>query len=164
MAVQRDQRRVTFVADELLGYAGNGIGTTTTFVSVALARRGHDVTVLFAGPPRSGPVTAEWQGLYEDSGVLVRELAPGDGNVEPRHFARARDVEVALRADPPDVVVVQDLGAPAYTALRLRRLGLAFEHTAFVVFCHGTRRWVTDISRKIRVLPGAHAVSVLEKA
>ena len=51
---------MTFVADELLGYAGNGIGTTTTFVSVALARRGHDVSVLCAGPPRNGPVTAEW--------------------------------------------------------------------------------------------------------
>jgi glycosyltransferase involved in cell wall biosynthesis len=155
---------VTFVADELLGYAGNGIGTTTTFVSVALARRGHDVTILFAGPPRNGPVTAEWQNLYEDAGVVVRELSPRDANVEPRHFARARDVEEALSADPPDVVVVQDLGAPAYTALRLRRLGLAFERTSFVVFCHGTRRWVTDVSRKIRVLPGAHAVSVLEKA
>jgi glycosyltransferase involved in cell wall biosynthesis len=155
---------VTFVADELLGYAGNGIGTTTTFVSVALARRGHDVTVLFAGPPREGPVSPEWQDLYEDAGVLVREVAPGDGNVEPRQFARARDVEAVLRADPPDVVVVQDLGAPAYTALRLRRLGLAFERTSFVAFCHGTRRWVTDVSRKIRVLPGAHAVAVLERA
>ena len=155
---------MTFVADELLGYAGNGIGTTTTFVSLALARRGHDVTVLFAGPPRNGPVTAVWQSLYEDSGVLVRELAAGDGNVEPRHFARARDVEAALRVDPPDVVVVQDLGAPAYTALRLRRLGLAFERTSFVVFCHGTRQWVTDVSRKIRVLPGAQSVTVLERA
>jgi glycosyltransferase involved in cell wall biosynthesis len=163
MAVKRYQRRVTFVADELLGYAGNGIGTTTTFVSVALARRGHDVTILFAGPPRTAPVTAEWQSLYEEAGVVVRELSPGDGNVEPRYFARARDVEEALCADPPEVVVVQDLGAPAYTALRLRRLGLAFERTSFVVFCHGTRRWVTDVSRKIRVLPGAHAVSVLEQ-
>ena len=155
---------MTFVADELLGYAGNGIGTTTTFVSVALARRGHDVTVLFAGPQRTRPVTAEWRTLYEDAGVVVRELPPGDGDVEPRHFTRARDVEEALSADPPDVVVVQDLGAPAYTALRLRRLGLAFERTSFVAFCHGTRRWVTDVSRKIRVLPGAHAVSVLERA
>jgi glycosyltransferase involved in cell wall biosynthesis len=84
--------------------------------------------------------------------------------VEPRHFARARNVEAALRADPPDVVVVQDLGALGYTAIRLRSLGLAFERTSFVVFCHGTRQWVTDVSRKVRVLPGAHAVTVLERA
>ena len=155
---------MTFVADELLGYAGNGIGTTTTFVSVALARRGHDVTILFAGPPRHGAVATEWESLYEDAGIVVREIPPGDENVEPRQFARARNVEAALRADPPDVVVVQDLGAPAYTALRLRRLGLAFERTSFVAFCHGTRRWVSDVSRKVRVLPGAHTVAVLEQA
>src|SRR4051794_2854466 len=41
------KRTVAFVADELLGYAGNGIGTTTTFVSVALARMGYDIEVLF---------------------------------------------------------------------------------------------------------------------
>ena len=157
-------RRIAFVADELLGYAGNGIGTTTTFVSLALARVGHSVEILFAGPAPAGPVDAVWQRLYDHAGVRVRVVPQGEQQVRPGHFARARDVEAVLRADPPDVVVVQDLGAPAYTALRLRRLGLAFEHTAFVVFCHGTRQWITDVSRKVRVLPGAHAVTVLERA
>jgi glycosyltransferase involved in cell wall biosynthesis len=157
-------RRVTFVADELLGYAGNGIGTTTTFMSVALARLGHRVEVLFTGRPPETPVEPEWQRLYDEAGVRVRVVPPGAQPVEPRHFARSRDVESALRVDPPDVVIVQDLGAPAYTAIRLRSLGLAFERTAFVVFCHGTRQWITDISGKVRVLPGALAVSVLERA
>jgi glycosyltransferase involved in cell wall biosynthesis len=157
-------RRIVFVADELLGYAGNGIGTTTTFVSLALARVGHDVRVLFAGPAPTGPVDPEWQRLYDDAGVRVQTLPPAAAKVEPAHFARARSVEAALRADPPDVVVVQDLGAPAYTAVRLRSLGLAFEDTLFVVFCHGTRQWITDVSRKVRVLPGAHAVTLLERA
>jgi glycosyltransferase involved in cell wall biosynthesis len=156
--------RVVFVADELLGYAGNGIGTTTTFVSLALARVGHSVEVLFAGRAPSGAVEAEWQRLYDQAGVRVRVVPEGTKTVEPRYFTRMRDVEAILRADPPEVVVVQDLGALAYTALRLRRLGLAFERTAFVVFCHGTRRWITDVSRKVRVLPGAHAVTVLERA
>jgi glycosyltransferase involved in cell wall biosynthesis len=153
-----------FVADELLGYAGNGIGTTTTFVSLALARQGHDVEVLFAGPPPSAPAAPEWQRLYDSAGVRVREVPPAAERVEPGHFARARAVEAALRADPPDVVVVQDLGAPAYTAICLRSLGLAFEDTLFVAFCHGTRQWITDVNRKVRVLPGAHAVTVLERA
>jgi glycosyltransferase involved in cell wall biosynthesis len=159
-----DKRSVVFVADELLGYAGNGIGTTTTFVSVALARRGYDVEVLFAGASPAGPAAPEWQRLYDDAGVRVHVVPHGAQKVEPGYFARARDVEAALRADPPDVVVVQDLGAPAYTSLRLRRLGLAFERTSFVVFCHGTRQWITDVSRKVRVLPGALAVTVLERA
>jgi glycosyltransferase involved in cell wall biosynthesis len=161
---QRASRRVVFVADELLGYAGNGIGTTTTFVSLALARMGHSVEVLFAGRAPEATVDPEWQRLYDDAGVRVCAVPQGEKNIQPGHFARARAVEAALRADPPDVVIVQDLGAPAYTALRLRRLGLAFEHTSFVVFCHGTRQWITDVGRKVRVLPGAQAVTVLERA
>jgi glycosyltransferase involved in cell wall biosynthesis len=153
-----------FVADELLGYAGNGIGTTTTFVSVALARRGYDVRVLFAGTPPTTRVEPEWQRLYDETGVRVDVLPRSGEQVEPSSFARARDVEQALRDEPPDVVVVQDLGALAYTAVRLRSLGLAFERTSFVVFCHGTRQWITDVSRKVRVLPGAQAVSLLERA
>ena len=164
MAPEERQRRVTFVADELLGYAGNGIGTTTAFVSLALARVGYDVEVLFAGRARAASGDAQWHRLYDEAGVRVRELPAGDQKVEPPHFARSVDVDAVLRANPPDVVIVQDLGAPAYTALRLRRLGLAFERTFFVVFCHGTRQWITDVSRKARVLPGAHAVSVLERA
>ncbi len=157
-------RRVAFVADELLGYAGNGIGTTTTFVSLALARMGHDVEILFAGHRTDRQIEREWQRLYEDAGVRIREVGTSEQKVEPGHFARMRDVEAALRLDSPDVVIVQDLGAPAYTALRLRRLGLAFERTSFVVFCHGTRQWITDVSRKVRVLPGALAITVLERA
>jgi glycosyltransferase involved in cell wall biosynthesis len=160
----RGKRNVAFVADELLGYAGNGIGTTTTFVSLALARMGYDVQVLFAGAAPVGAVDAEWQRLYDDAGVRVEAVPRQGERVEPSYFARARDVETALRGDPPDVVVVQDLGALAYTAIRLRSLGLAFERTSFVVFCHGTRQWITDVSRKVRVLPGAQAVTVLERA
>jgi glycosyltransferase involved in cell wall biosynthesis len=157
-------RRIAFVADELLGYAGNGMGTSTTFVSLALARMGHRVEVIFAGRTRSGSVDQEWQRLYDEAGVRIREVPQGEQRVEPGYMAGTRDVEAVLRADPPDIVVVQDLGAPAYTAIRLRRLGLAFEDTLFVVFCHGTRQWITDVSRKVRVLPGAHAIAVLERA
>src|SRR4029453_10817332 len=155
MAVQRSQQRVTFVADELLGYAGNGIGTTTTFVSLALARSGYHVEILFAGHRRSGTSDMDWKRLYDDAGVRVHEVPVGDQKVEPPQFARGCDVDAVLRADPPDVVIVQDLGAPAYASLRLRRLGLAFEHTFFVVFCHGTRQWIAAVSPKGRVRPGA---------
>lgn len=153
-----------FVSDELLGYAGNGIGTTTTFVSLALARAGHDIEIFFLGHAPSEPIQWEWQRLYEDADVRVRVVPRGEEKVAPGSLARSRDLERLLRSDPPDVVVVQDLGAPAYTSLRLRRLGLAFEETSFVVFCHGTRQWITDVSRKVRVLPGAQAVAVLERA
>lgn len=158
-------KRITLVADELLGYVRTGgIGTATTYLAVALGRRGHDVELLYTGEPPAAPMAEEWSRLYESTGVAVRQLERTNRQIEPPFFARMRDVEDALAERSPDVVIVQDLAAPAYTAMRMRNLGLAFERTLFVVYCHGGRRWITDMARKARVLPGAHAVTVLEQA
>ena len=158
-------RRITLVTDELLGYVRTGgIGTATTFLAVALARIGHQVGVLYTGKPPRAPMAEEWSRLLEQAGVTVRPLERSDTRVEPSYFARMRDVEAALTAEAPDVVITQDLAAPAYTALRMRQLGLGLERTLFVVYCHGGRRWITDMARKVRVLPGAHAITVLERA
>jgi glycosyltransferase involved in cell wall biosynthesis len=158
-------RRVTLVADEILGYVRTGgLGTATSFLAVALGRMGYSVELLYVGERPSEPMGPDWARLYESAEVAIRILPRSDARIEPSYFARMRDTELALRADPPDVVITQDLGAPAYTALRMRRLGLGFEDTLFVVYCHGTRRWITDMARKVRVLPGAHALSILEQA
>src|SRR5438874_7287979 len=160
----RTPRRITLVADELAGLQGGGLGTATAFLGLALARMGHRVEVLYAGGPPARPIDPDWERLYEEAGLRVRLLPCSDKPVEPTHFARLRQVDEALRSEPPEVVITQDLAAPAYTALRLRRLGLALEQTRFVVYCHGTRQWITDMARKVRVLPGALAVSALERA
>jgi glycosyltransferase involved in cell wall biosynthesis len=158
-------KRITLVADELLGYGrAGGLGTATSFLAVALGRQGHEVEVLYIAETAEGPPAAEWARLYDEAGIGVRPLARSGERTEPPSFARARDVERSLRANPADVVITQDLAAPTYTALRLRRLGLGFERTLFIVYCHGTRQWITDVARKPRVLPGALAVSVLERA
>src|SRR5712691_6924651 len=158
-------RRVTLVTDELLGYTRTGgLGTATSFLGVALGRMGHDVELLYVGSPPTATLTAHWDQLYDDAGVRIRTLERSGLATEPTVFARACDIEAVLRADPPDVVITQDLAAPAYTAIRMRHLGLAFERTLFVVYCHGTRQWITDMARKVRVLPGALAVSLLEQA
>ncbi|TMK72728.1 MAG: hypothetical protein E6G50_03470, partial [Actinobacteria bacterium] len=40
-------RRITLVADQILGYfRTGGLGTATTFLALALGRMGHDVEVL----------------------------------------------------------------------------------------------------------------------
>jgi glycosyltransferase involved in cell wall biosynthesis len=163
--VAAEPKRVTLVADELLGYAGaGGLGTATTFLAVALGRMGHDVELLYVGDLPEEGLAEDWAGLYESAGVAVRLLDRSGPRTEPAFFARMLDAERALAADPPDVVITQDLAAPAYTALRRRQLGLGFEHTLFVVYCHGTRLWITDVARKVRVLPGALAISVVERA
>jgi glycosyltransferase involved in cell wall biosynthesis len=159
------RKRITLVTDELLGYIRTGgIGTATTWLAVALGRMGHKVELLAVGDPPTTPMPDEWSRLYDRAGVAVRVLPRSSGRIEPSYFARMRDVEDTLAADPPDVVITQDLAAPAYTALRMRHLGLGFERTLFVVYCHGGRRWITDMAQKVRVLPGAHAVTELERA
>ncbi len=151
-----EPKRVTLVAGELLGYVRTGgLGTATTFLAVALARMGHRVEVLFLGQAPARRIDPEWTNLYESAGVTIRMLPRSTDRVEPSYFVQARDTERALRAAPPDVVITQDLAAPTYTAQRLRRLALDFDDTLFVVYCHGTRQWITDMARKIRVLPGA---------
>jgi glycosyltransferase involved in cell wall biosynthesis len=163
--VTADPKRVTLVTDELLGYSRTGgLGTATSFLAVGLARMGHDVDLLHVGEPPPGPLAGDWGALYDGAGVTVRPLQRGGERTEPPFFARARDVDRVFRGDPPDVVITQDLAAPAYTALRLRQLGLALERTLFVVYCHGTRQWITDVAGKVRVLPGALAISVVEQA
>ncbi len=158
-------KRITLVADQALGYhRTGGLGTATTFLALALGRMGHDVEILYFGELTGEPVEPEWPPLYEAAGVHIRFLEPYETPVEPSYFGRMRAVELALRADLPDVVIVQDLGAPGYVALRLRRLGLAFENTVFVLYCHGSRQWITNMARKVRVLPGALAISRLEQA
>ena len=61
-------------------------------------------------------------------------------------------------------MISHEYGAPAYTALRLRQLGTAFGETLFVVFCHGTRRWVKEMNRNERVSSDVLALSRLEQA
>jgi glycosyltransferase involved in cell wall biosynthesis len=156
---------ITLVADQALGYyKTGGLGTATTHLALALGRMGNDVEILYFGEVSDEPVAAEWTRLYTKAGVRVSPVPPYETPVEPVYFGRMRAIELALREREPDVAIVQDLGAPGYVALRLRKLGLAFERTLFVVYCHGSRQWIANMARKVRVLPGALAVSRLEQA
>jgi glycosyltransferase involved in cell wall biosynthesis len=159
-------KRVTIVADELLGHVKTGgLGTAASFLALGLARGGHRVEVLYLGPLSPSEATEPWSRRFVEAGIQIRPLLRNArARVEPRFFAQMREVEQALLVDPPEIVITEDLGAPTYTALRMRRLGLAFADTRFIVNCYGTRRWITDMSGKARVLPGAHAVTALERA
>jgi O-antigen biosynthesis protein len=151
-------RRVAIVTAQLLGYdKTGGVGTATTFLALGLARLGHEVEILYGGPSGERPA-GEWAALYDDAGVRVRQLPWPDRKTEPRHFRRMRRVELALREAVPDVVIAHEYGAPAYTAVQLRELDLAFRDTLFIALCHGTRRWVKQVNRNQRV-----SVDVLEE-
>jgi O-antigen biosynthesis protein len=166
LVCSREVRRVTVIAHELRGFPPvGGMGTATTFLALALARMGHSVEILLGVMHRPESIDPDWKAVYEGAGIHIRPVAPTDEPVEPPHFARTHGVALALQSAPPDVVVVHDLGAPAYSALRLRQLDVALQDTLFVVFCHGTRRWVLDMSRRLHIPDLEHvlALNVLER-
>jgi O-antigen biosynthesis protein len=156
--------KVTFVTAQLLGYDRvGGVGTATTFLALGLARNGHDVEILYVGDRQAAAADGEWSRLYAAAAVSIRTLSV-DESVQPRPFARAASVERALRADPPTIIVAHDFSAPAYVAQRLRQVGLGFHDTLFVVFCHGTRRWVKEVTRNATVSSELMLESSLERA
>ncbi len=158
-------RRVTIIAAQLLGFdQWGGVGAATTFLAIALARMGHDVEVIYTKEQLLNPMDGEWARRYEDVGVTIGLLPALDVTVEPAYFARMRAVELALRANPPEVVITHEYGAPAYVGLRLRQLGIAFEDTLFVAYCHGTGRWLKEVSGNARVSPEMLAHARLEQA
>jgi glycosyltransferase involved in cell wall biosynthesis len=159
-------RRITIVTAQLLGFelTGGGVGAATTFLAIALARMGHDVDVLYTKERLPQPMDGEWAGRYEQEGVTIRRTPAVDVTVEPANFGRLRAVEQALRADPPDVVIAHEYGAPAYNAQRLRHLGLGFADTVFVVYCHGTAPWLKQMTGKLRLPPDMIAHARLEQA
>jgi glycosyltransferase involved in cell wall biosynthesis len=158
-------RRVTVIAHELRGFHPvGGMGTATAFLALALARMGHSVEILL-GKHDPDSIDPHWAGVYGDTGIRIRSAPRGDETVEPWHFAHAHSVALGLEADPPEVVIAHDFGAPAYSALRLRQAGMGFEDTLFVVFCHGTRRYVADLSPSVGLgdLRTVLGVGVLEQ-
>jgi len=125
---------------------------------------GHEVEILHVGTPSTTLVDSQWSRIYEHAGICIRFVPPSEETVEPRYFARLPETARALQADPPEVVIAQDTAGPAYVALRLRQLGLGFEKTLFVVVCYGTRLWMKDVSRMVRVFPYLLGVSAVEGA
>src|SRR5262245_39639662 len=158
-------RRITLIAHELRGFSPvGGMGTATTFLALALARAGNLVEILL-GKHEPAAIDPHWANVYASAAIPIR-ATPRDETVEPWPFLHAHQVAAGLREDPPDVVIAHDFGAPAYTALRMRQAGVAFDETLFVVFCHGPRRWIADRSSTLALgdLTAVLGVTVLEQA
>ena len=152
---------MTVVAHELRGFRPvGGMGTATTFLALALARMGHSVDVLLGVMHRPESIDPYWDDVYRQAGIAIRAAPPSSERVEPWPFLRARSIELGLREDPPDVVIAHEFGAPAYTALRVRQAGLAFDDTLFVVFCHGSRRYALDLAPNLAPKDLRHVLAV----
>jgi glycosyltransferase involved in cell wall biosynthesis len=142
-----------------------GMGTAMSFLALALARIGHSVEILL-GFDAPNSIEPHWQTAYDDAGIELRRAPPSPETVEPWHFESPHSTALGLREGGADVVIAHDFGAPIHNALRLRQAGVAFENTLFVVFCHGTRRYIVDLSPTVGLkdLRQVLAVGILEQA
>lgn len=157
-------RRVTVVASEVLGVPGTGgPGTADSLLAVALGRHGHEVELVVAPGRALGTLSAEWTRAYASAGVSVRPLE-AKYRVRPQFLAPTLAVLDALRADPPDVVVVDDWRGLAWAALRSRQLGVGLVDTAFVLYCHGPARVLAEAAKKVPDTLARFGEEVAERA
>ncbi|MGN6189348.1 MAG: glycosyltransferase [Conexibacter sp.] len=145
--------RVCVVSFEVSGMTGGGIGTASTSLAATLARRGHDVTLLFTGwqDAGAGAENARWQAHYAERGVRLEILrAPGTSTVKSPHFPARSAYEIycwLCAEEPFDVVhLPENMGHGAYAQLA-KRQGLRFVDTTFVIGTHGPTRWAGEANR-----------------
>ena len=145
--------RVCIVSFEVAGMTGGGIGTASTALAETLARRGHDVTLLFTGwqEPGAEEANARWQAHYAQRSVALAFVrTPGARPRGTAHHPANVAFEVyrwLLAAEPFDVVhLPENMGHGAYAQLA-KRQGSAFARTTFVIGTHGPTRWAAEANR-----------------
>jgi glycosyltransferase involved in cell wall biosynthesis len=159
-----DCKRIALVTDEILGLTrSSGAATANTFLSFALADRGHEVEVLFAAPLGPAGPTGPWRQEYDRRGIRIHAVESFPCAVSPKTATVACAVYEALRREPPDVVIADDRYGSCYAAVQARRLDLGFGNTLFVIYCHGTTAWISEAHRKVRRWPAAFEVEALER-
>ena len=151
--------RICVASYEVVGPTRNGgIGTANTSLALALARAGHDVTLLFTGVPdgESEIEGRKWQRQYSRQGVRFAVLDKGrSSTVRAPHLNVRRAYELYRwlaehdRAEPFDVVHFPECQGHGYYAVLARRQRLAFAHTLFVAGVHSSTRWCVEANREL---------------
>jgi glycosyltransferase involved in cell wall biosynthesis/GT2 family glycosyltransferase len=141
----RSRPRVCIVTCDIVGPIRNGgIGTAYYSLAVALARAGHDVTVLYAlGRHCEQETIPHWVRVYRRLGITFVPLpaVPGPevrGNYAVRtslgvyHWLRSRDF---------DVVHVHEWRGLGFYTLLARGQGLCLPHATVCVGVHSPTLW-----------------------
>ena len=157
-------RRIALVAGGFLGFPhSGGMGTATSFLAISLARSGHSVEIVCVRPNVDYPIEPQWRDVLARERVGIR-LVTAPADVEPDVLALPIATLDALRDAPPDVAIVQDWGGYGFAALTMRELGLAFSETLFVMYTHGSRRWIAEAHGKLPDSPESVLMAELESA
>jgi glycosyltransferase involved in cell wall biosynthesis len=148
--------RVCVVSYEVVGPCRNGgIGTANTSLALALARQGHEVTLLFTGGLSDPDSLARWRRSFSEQGVSYEELSADslDAIGSPhlnvkRAWAAYERVRTLQERRPFDVIHGPECqGHLAYIALA-KRHGIAFESSQIVTGVHSPTRWCYEANRE----------------
>jgi glycosyltransferase involved in cell wall biosynthesis len=148
--------RVCIASYEVVGPTRNGgIGTANTSLAQALARAGHDVTLLFTGQLElhSEEVTLRWRERYAREHVRFETLDQSPAaSVRLPHYNPRRAYELyrwLLAREPFDVVHFPECQGHGYYAVLARRQRRAFPNTVFIAGIHSSTRWCFEANREL---------------
>jgi glycosyltransferase involved in cell wall biosynthesis len=143
--------RVCVASYEVVGPTMNGgIGTANTSLAQALARAGHDVTLLFTG--REDVDGERWRAHYAEQGIAFDVLPAGQVGSPHANLRRSWELFEWLaardREEPFDVIHFPDCQGHGYIPALAKRHGIAFTRTLLVAGVHSSTRWVFEANRE----------------
>ena len=127
----------------------------------ALSGDGYQVDLVNCGPPVV--LEPEWADRYSAAGVEVVDLDRSRA-VHPPPAADSYRLYEQLRDRDYTAIVFQDWQGLGYCAMTAKHLGLAFESTRLVDYCHGPGAWLREANRQLVVEGFDLALAHMEQA
>jgi GT2 family glycosyltransferase/glycosyltransferase involved in cell wall biosynthesis len=140
--------KICLVTMELLGaHKNGGIGTATSYLSLLLAKHGHEVTVVHLGPPL--PEEDDWTQRYRDNSVTIISLQQNTMVVMPDWVRPSVFVYEYLKTRLHELIIFPDWLGLGYASILAKQAGLSFQRTALVVMAHGPSEWLVEANRTL---------------
>ena len=137
--------RICIASYDFVGPVRNGgVGTAFTSLGDALAKAGHEVTMLYVSGNFCENITMNhWIAEYRKKGIHFVPMPDvvGFKLAASFHMARSYMVYEYLRRQSFDVIHFSEWRAPGYFSIVAKRQGLAFQNTVLGVNTHGPTLW-----------------------
>jgi len=145
--------RVCVVSPEFIGpYRNGGIGTACTSLGQALARAGHEVTLLYArGRYCENHSVKFWQSHYAEQGIRFVPLPDGSATFTdtPWYLVTAYRIYEWLREEDLDVIHFTEMMGPGYYCFLAKKQGTDFQNTLLCTGTHSPTLWIREANREI---------------
>lgn len=131
--------RITLATPELDSPAKSGdLGRYYQKLAALLARKGHDVTVLWAKDRVTSRMVRSWREAFKEENVEFERLEPCPFPLDPNFHLSKVSYRLLrqLVESPPDVVIFPDIGGIGYYTLLAQREGLLPQSCRLVVTAH----------------------------